>query len=206
VTAPLVLHEYAQSGNCYKVRLTAALLGLELERREYDIMRGETRTETFLAEVNSNGRIPVLQVGTRFIPESNAACFYLADGSPLIPDGRFSRADMLRWMFFEQYNHEPNIATLRFWRGWVGEANLSDAQRAQIPARRAAGEAALALMDAHLARQDWLVGESLTLADIALYAYTHVAGDGGFALGDYPAVQAWLERVVAAPGYIAMAA
>jgi glutathione S-transferase len=202
ISAPLILHEYAQSGNCYKVRLTAALLGLKLERRDYDIMRGETRTASFLAEVNSNGRIPVLQVGSRFIPESNAACFYLADGSPLIPEDRFARADMLRWMFFEQYNHEPNIATLRFWFGWVGEANLNEAQRAQIPVKRAAGEAALKLMDEHLSEQDWLVGDGLTLADIALYAYTHVAEGGGFRLDDYPAMQAWLKRVEAFPGYI----
>jgi len=204
VSEPLILHEYAASGNCYKVRLTASLLGLALERRDYDIMKGETRTADFLANVNSNGRIPVLQVGTRFIPESNAACFYLADGSHLIPDDRLDRADMLRWMFFEQYNHEPNIATLRFWRGWVGEASLSDAQRAQVPGKRAAGAAALALMDAHLARRDWLVGDGLTLADVTLYAYTHVADGGGFALGDYPAVEAWLKRVAAASGFIPM--
>ncbi len=114
MTEKLILHEYSQSGNCYKIRLTAALLGLPLERREYDIMKGETRTPDFLAKVNANGRIPVLQVGDRFIPESNAACFYLADGSPLVPEDRFDRADMLRWMFFEQYNHEPNVATMRF--------------------------------------------------------------------------------------------
>jgi glutathione S-transferase len=204
LSVPLILHEYAASGNCYKVRLTAALLGLDLERRAYDIMKGETRTAAFLAEVNSNGRIPVLQVGERFIPESNAACFYLADGSPLIPDDRFGRADMLRWMFFEQYNHEPNIATLRFWLGWVGEDNLSDVQRGQIPAKRAAGEAALKLMDEHLAQGDWLVGDGPTLADIALYAYTHVAEAGGFALGDYSAIEAWLKRVEAMPGYLAI--
>src|SRR3569832_1623774 len=106
--ARTILHEYAQSGNCYKIRLTAALLGLPIERREYDIMQGETRTPAFLADVNAHGRIPVLQVGERFLPESNAACFYLADGSPLVPADRFARADMLRWMFWEQYNHEPN--------------------------------------------------------------------------------------------------
>ena len=100
-TEKLVLHEYSQSGNCYKIRLTAALLGLPLERREYDIIKGETRTPEFLATVNANGRIPVLQVGDRFIPESNAACFYLAEGSALVPEGRFDRADMLRWMFFD---------------------------------------------------------------------------------------------------------
>src|SRR5258705_5800525 len=131
--AELILHEYPASGNCYKIRLTAALLGLPLERREYDIMKGETRTPDFLADVNANGRIPVLQIGDLFLPESNAACFYLSDGSPLIPADRFERADMLRWMFWEQYNHEPNVATLRFWFAFVGEANLSALQRAQLP-------------------------------------------------------------------------
>ena len=99
------------------------MLGLAIERREYDIMKGETRTPNS-SPVNANGRIPVLQVGDRFLPESNAACFYLADGSPLVPDDRFDRADMLRWMFWEQYNHEPNVATLRFWQGWIGEDEL----------------------------------------------------------------------------------
>ncbi len=202
----LVLHEYAASGNCYKVRLTAALLGLELERREYDIMAGETRTADFLANVNANGRIPVLQDGDRFIPESNAACFYLADSTWLIPDDRFERADMLRWLFWEQYNHEPNVATLRFWHGWIGEANWSELQRAQAPAKKAGGEAALKLMDEHLAGRDWFVGDGMTLADIALYAYTHVAEDGGFRLADYPAVQAWLRRTATVPGLIGMAA
>jgi glutathione S-transferase len=205
MTEKLLLHEYSQSGNCYKIRLTAALLGVPLERREYDILKGETRTPEFLAAVNPNGRIPVLQVGERFIPESNAACFYLADGAPLVPDDRFDRADMLRWMFFEQYNHEPNVATLRFWIAFVGEDRLSEAQRAQVPAKRAAGEAALKLMDDHLAGRAFLVGEALTLADIALYAYTHVAGEGGFDLGAYPAVGRWLARVAAQTGYVAMA-
>ena len=204
--ADLILHEYAASGNCYKVRLTAALLGLPVVRRDYDIMAGETRTAEFLAKVNANGRIPVLQDGDRFIPESNAACFYLADDTWLIPEGRFDRADMLRWLFWEQYNHEPNVATLRFWHGWIGEANWSALQRAQAPAKRAAGEAALRLMDEHLARRDWLVGEGVSLADIALYAYTHVAEDGGFRLADTPAVKAWLKRIEALPDYVPMAA
>jgi len=200
-----ILHEYAASGNCYKIRLTAALLDRPIERREYDIMKGETRTPEFLAKVNANGRIPVLQVGDRFLPESNAACFWLADGSHLIPHDRFARADMLRWMFFEQYNHEPNVATLRFWVKWIGEANFTDLQRAQVPAKQAAGAAALKLMDEHLAPHDWLAGQNLSLADIALYAYTHVAEDSGlFALADYPAVQRWIARVEAEPGFVAM--
>ena len=202
----LILHEYAASGNCYKIRLTAALLGLPLARRQYDILKGETRTPEFLGAINANGRIPVLQVGDRFIPESNAACFYLADGSKLVPDDRFDRADMLRWMFFEQYSHEPNVATLRFWIAFVGEDRLTDVQRAQIPSKRAAGEAALALMDDHLRSREWCAGNALSLADVALYAYTHVAEDGGFRLADYPAVGAWLDRVAAEPAYVPFAA
>lgn len=202
----LVLHEYAPSGNCYKIRLTAALLGVPLQRREYDILKGETRTPEFLASINPNGRIPVLQIGTRMLAESNAACFWLADGTRLILEDRFERADMLRWMFFEQYNHEPNVATLRFWLAYVGEANLTELQKLQIASKQAAGDAALRLMDDHLAHNDWLTGDSITLADIALYAYTHVAEEGGaFRLADYPAVQAWIARVEAQPGYVAIA-
>ena len=202
----LVLHQDPRSGNCYKIALTAALLGVPLEIRDYDIMKGETRTPGFLARVNANGRIPVLEIGDRFLPESNAACWYLAEGSSLIPAERFDQADVLRWMFFEQYNHEPNVATLRFWLRFVGHDRLSDTQRAQIPAKRAAGEAALKLMDEHLAQRAWFVGGGATLADIALFAYTHVCEQGCFALDDYPAVSAWLARIKALPGFVAMAA
>jgi glutathione S-transferase len=202
----LVLHEYSPSGNCYKVRLTAALMDLPLKRREYDILKGETRTPQFLSAVNANGRIPVLQVGERFIPESNAACFYLAEGTRLVPEDQFDKADMLRWMFFEQYSHEPHVATLRFWIAYVGEDNLSDAQKAQMEAKRTAGDAALKLMDEHLAGRDWFVGGRFSLADIALYAYTHVAEEGGFDLGAYPGVGRWLARVAAEPGYIGIGA
>lgn len=199
---PFVLHEYALSGNCYKIRLTAAHVGLPLERREYDILKGETRTAQFLEEVNANGRIPVLQVGDDFLPESNAAAFYVADGSDLIPADRFERADLLRWLFWEQYNHEPNVATVRFWRTLVGEENLTDLQRALLPGKVAAGAAALALMDEHLGRSDFFVLDRLTLADITLYAYTHVAEEGGFDLQPYPNVRAWLARVAAHPAHI----
>lgn len=200
----LILHRDPRSGNCYKIVLTAALLGIRLATRDYDIMKGESRTPEFLARINPNGRIPVLQIGDRFLPESNAACWYLAQGSDLVPEDRFAQADVLRWMFFEQYNHEPNVATLRFWLRFIGQDKLSEAQKTQIPAKRAAGDAALKLMEDHLARQPWFVGNAATLADIALFAYTHVCEQGCFALDDYPAVRAWLARMRALPGYVAM--
>jgi glutathione S-transferase len=204
----MILHEYAASGNCYKIRLAAAHLGIALERREYDILKGETRTADFLATVNGNGRIPVLQDGDMFIPESNAALWYLAEGSAVIPTSRVHRAHMLQWMFFEQYSHEPNIATLRFWLCYHGMygAQLNDWQKATIPHKRAGGDAALAVMAQHLAANDWFAGDAFSLADIALYAYTHVAGDAGFELHQYPAVQAWLARVSALPGHIVLEA
>lgn len=204
MTNRCVLHEYSASGNCYKVRLAAALLGIPLERREYDIMKGETRTPDFLQNVNANGRIPVLQVGDRFIPESNAASYYIADGSNLIPTDPFEHADMLRWMFWEQYNHEPNIATLRFWMGWLGADNLTEAQRLQLIPKRTAGNAALKLMDEHLNGREWFIGEGISLADICLFAYTHVAGDADFNLAAYPHVVAWLERIKGQPRYVPM--
>jgi glutathione S-transferase len=204
MTDRLVLHEYSASGNCYKVRLTAAMAGVRLDRREYDILKGETRTPSFLATVNANGRIPVLQLGDRFIPESNAASYFVAEGSNLIPTDPLDHADMLRWMFWEQYNHEPNIATLRFWMRSLGPANLTDLQRLQMSGKRQAGNAALKLMDEHLTGRDWFVGDHASLADICLFAYTHVAGDAEFDLKRYPDVQDWIERVKGHPRYISM--
>jgi glutathione S-transferase len=200
----LVLHEYSLSGNCYKIRLAAALLGVALERREYDLLKGETRTPEFLATVNANGRVPVLQVGGRFIPESNAATYYVADSSHLVPTDRFDHADMLRWMSWEQYNHEPNIATLRFWMRWLGEANLSEVQRLQMDQKREAGNAALKLMDDHLAGREWFVGDRISIADICLFAYTHVAGEADFPIDAFPNVSQWIERVTREPGFIPM--
>ncbi len=204
VAEKLILHEDPVSGNCYKIRLTAALLGIRMERVEYDIMKGETRTPQFLAHINPMGRIPVLQVGQRFLPESNAACCYLADGSPLIPEDRFGRADMLHWLFFEQYHHEPNIATIRFWTTMVGTDALSEFQRNQIPGKRLAGEAALQQMEDHLSLHDWFVGDAVSLADIALFAYTHVADEGGFDLALYPHVLAWIDRIRGLPKFVAL--
>ena len=204
MTKTLTLHEYSPSGNCYKIRLTAAHVGATLDRSQYDILAGETRAPEFLANVNANGRIPVLQIGDRFLPESNAAIWWLAGGSDLIPTDRFAQADMLRWMFWEQYNHEPNVATMRFWRAFVGEANWTDTQRLLAPQKQAAGAAALALMDEHLAGRRFLVGDRLSLADIALYAYTHVSEEGGFDLTAVPNVRAWCATVAAQPRHVAM--
>ena len=198
----LTLHQDPRSGNCYKIALTAALLGLPLNVRNYDIMQGQTRTPEFLARVNANGRIPVLQIGDKLLPESNAACWYLAEGSALIPADRFDQADVLRWMFFEQYNHEPNVATMRFWKAFVGEANWTDVQHMLAPVKQAGGDAALKLMDEHLDGRQFFVGHTLSIADIALFAYTHVAPDGGFDLKAYPNVMAWCEAVQLQPGHV----
>lgn len=200
----LVLHEYPASGNCYKIRLVAAHLGLPLELRRYDIMKGETRTPEFLRDVNANGRIPVLQDGHRFLTESNAICYYLANGSNLIPDGQYDQADMLRWMFWEQYNHEPNIATLRFWIRNVGLDRLTDAQRVQIAGKREAGLAALKLMDDHLDSRKWFAGDQFSLADICLFAYTHVADEANFDLEAFPDIIRWMERIMTMPGHMDM--
>ncbi len=202
--AGLILHEDARSGNCYKIRLTAAHLGIELERRNYDIMKGETRTDEYLRDVNANGRIPVLQDGDRFLSESNAICFYLANGSKLIPDGHFDQADMLRWMFWEQYNHEPNIATLRFWRQLIGLDALTDAQRVQVTGKREAGLHALDLMDKHLAERKWFVADNFSLADICLFAYTHVADEADFDLAAYPDIVRWMERIMTMDGHVGL--
>jgi glutathione S-transferase len=200
----LILHEDARSGNCYKIRLTAAHLGIKLERKNYDIRKGETRTPEYLRDVNANGRIPVLQDGDRFLSESNAICFYLANGTKLIPDGHFDQADMLRWMFWEQYNHEPNIATLRFWMRFVGPDTLTEAQRVQVKGKRDAGNAALDLMDNHLESRKWFVADQFSLADICLFAYTHVADEADFDLEAYPEVIRWMERIMTMDGHVGL--
>jgi glutathione S-transferase len=196
------LHDYLPSGNGYKVRLLMAQLGIPFERIEYDITEGETRTPEFLEDVNANGRIPVLETETgEFLPESNAILFYLAEGTPFLPDGRFDRAQALRWMFFEQYNHEPNIAVARAWLH-VFDTEMTEERRGALEVKQKLGYDALAVMEKHLEGGRFFVRERYSVADIALYAYTHVADEGGFDLGGFPAVRAWLERVSSQPGYI----
>lgn len=232
--AQLILHEDPISANCYKIRLTAALLGIPLERRSYSVLKGETRTQEFLQNVSSFGRCPVLEIQREseeriLLPESNAACWYLADTAAadtdaaatttsstssrtLIPTDPLGRAEMLRWMFFEQNQHETTIAALRFWLRFLGHQNLDESRRAQIAGKVAAGRQVLDCMQEHLAGHAWFAGggggdegdNGITLADIVLFAYTHVAHHGGFDLAEWPAVRDWCERVTRVEGFVPM--
>jgi glutathione S-transferase len=199
------LHQQQISGNCYKIRLTAALVGVKPKIVEYDIRKGETRTPEYLSKINAAGKLPVLEIGKdNFLPESSAACYYLATGSKLIPTDRLEHAQMLRWMFFEQFAHEPAIASLRWWITYVGVDNLSEEQKYLMPSKRRQGEEVLGIMDQHLASRKFFVAEKLTLADIALFAYTHVANEGEFDLERWPNVNAWCERIKEEPGYVSI--
>ncbi|HVN83582.1 MAG TPA: glutathione S-transferase family protein [Candidatus Binatia bacterium] len=194
----LRLYDYLPSGNGYKVRLLLTQLGIPFERIELDIYAGATRTPEFLAK-NPNGRIPTIELedGT-FLAESNAIMFYFADGTPFFPSDRLARAQVMQWLFFEQYSHEPNIATVRAWL----HSEITPEREAQIAAKRKLGYAALDVMEQHLHTRTFFVGERYSIADIALYAYTHVASEGGFDLGPYRAINAWLERVRSQPKHI----
>ena len=193
----MLLFNSQVSGNCFKVRLLLAHLGLPYERLEVDVIDRSNRRE-LLGDRNPALRVPVLVLDDgRSLAESNAILCYLAEGTPLLPEGRFERAQVLQWLFFEQYSHEPYIAVARFWRSILGEWD-----EAQLEERLRGGYAALDAMEGHLAERAFLVGERYTVADIALYGYTHVADEGGFELGRYPAVQAWLARVAAQPGHV----
>jgi glutathione S-transferase len=187
------------SGNCHKVRMALDILGQPYEWREVDVMKGESQTPEFLA-MNPNGQVPVLAIdGRTFLPESNAILWYLGEDTPLVPAERLDRARMLQWMFFEQYSHEPAIAVARFIRCF-----LKKSDDARLPELTKRGNAALAVMERHLATHDFFVGEALTIADLALFAYTHKAEDGGFDLTPYPAVSAWLARCLKQRGVTAM--
>ena len=194
----LKLYDFLESGNGYKVRLLLHQLEVPFERIELDITRGATRTPEFLAR-NPNGRIPTLELedGT-CLAESNAIQWFLADGTPLLPEDRLERAQVLQWMFFEQYSHEPYIAVVRFWVHFGQQAG----REAEIEERRRRGYEALDVMERHLRDHDFFVGGGYSIADIALYAYTHVAHEGGFDLGAYPAVRAWILRVRDQPRHV----
>ena len=193
------LYDYLDSGNGYKIRLLFALLQRPYSWTELDIMKGETRTPQFLAK-NANGRIPTLELddGT-FVAESNAILWYLAEGSPYIPADRVGRAKVLQWMFFEQYSHEPYVATPRF---IVKHFPADSPRRAELPDRLKRGRDALQVMEDHLKSHTWFVNETYSIADIALYAYTHVAPEGGLDISPYPGVVAWIGRVASQPRHI----
>jgi glutathione S-transferase len=194
----MLLYDSTVSGNCYKVRLLLAHLGREYERRELDVVDRSNRSEV-LGGLNPGLRVPTLVFDDgRALAESNAIIFYLAQDTAYLPEDRFERAQVLQWQFFEQYSHEPYIAVLRFWLH-VAEMTIPEAE---LEAKRRGGEAALAALEGHLERRSFLVGERYTIADISLYAYTHVADEAGFELERFPAIGRWLERVREQPGHV----
>jgi glutathione S-transferase len=190
-----------RSGNCYKLQLLAAILSIPHEWVHTDIMAGEARTEEFKNK-NPASRIPVLELKDgRFISESNAILNYLAFGSGLLPTGRYELAKVMQWQFFEQYSHEPYIAVARYIALYLG---MPEDRKEEFESKQAGGYKALSVMELQLQQTPFLTGEQMTTADIALYGYTHIAGDGGFDLSAYKAINDWLKRIEDAPGYVAM--
>ncbi len=194
------LYDYLPSGDGYKVRLLLSQLGVSFERIELNIVKGETRTKEFLRKF-PNGRIPAVELDDgKLLFESNAIILYFAEGTPFIPADRFHRAQVFQWLFFEQYSHEPYIASVRY---LVTHPEVPDARRTILETMmRPHGYDALGVMEGHLKSREWFVGERYSVADIALYAYTHVAGEGGFDLAGYPAIRAWLDRVQSQPRHV----
>ena len=195
----MLLYDSPVSGNCYKVRLLLAHLGVPYERSTVDVVDRSNRPE-LLGGLNPALRVPTLVLDDgRPLAESGAILWYFGEGTQFVPDDRYDRAQVLQWMFFEQYDHEPAIAVVRFWVAYSGRP---EAFADRLQERTAAGQRALAAMERHLDGRDWLVGEGMTLADVALYAYTHVADEGGFDLDLYPGIGRWLDRVAAEPGHV----
>ena len=198
----LKLHAMQSSGNSYKVRLLLARLGLPFDLIDVDLLRGENRTPDFLMK-NPEGRVPLLELpGGRYLPESNAILFYLADGTPLLPNDPLGRAEALRWMFFEQHSVDSSIGHARFWLKLVRGGR--DLRTHDIDRWLEEGYAALGVMERHLARRPFFIDGTLSVADIALYAHTHLAHEGDFDLHPFPAVCEWLKRVEAQPGHVAI--
>jgi glutathione S-transferase len=197
----LVLHQMQISGNCYKIRLAARQLGVSIALKDYSLHGGETRKPAFLAK-NPNGRVPLLEFEDgRTLPESGAILWYLAEGTKLAPESRWDRAQALHWMFFEQYSHEPYIAVARRWLKFEAKEDLAKKQHL-AGEWHDKGNAALGVMNTHLQTHDWFGGPRYSIADVALYGYTHCAAEGGFDLSEYPAVTKWLTRVAAEPRHI----
>ena len=200
----MLLYNSQVSGNCYKVRLLLAHLGIEYERYEVDVADRSNRRE-LLGTLNPALRVPTLVLDDgRSLAESGAISWFFGEGTRFVPTDPYERAQVLQWLFFEQYDHEPAIAVVRFWLAYSGQPREAFASR--LGERIAAGYRSLAAMERHLDGRSWLVGSGMTLADIALYAYTHVAHEGGFELDRYPAIGAWLGRVAGEPGHVAIGA
>ena len=195
------LYGMSGSGNCWKPAVLMKMLGIDFQWTEIDSIGGETRRAPFLA-LNPNGRVPLLQLPDgRCLAESNAMLCYLAEGTRYLPPPGFDRAKVLEWLFFEQYSHEPYVASVRF---WIHYLHKREEWRDKIAEARIKGYAALAVMETALNKSAYLAGDSLTIADIALYAYTHVADQGDFDLAPYPGVLAWLQRCEQQPGFFSM--
>ncbi len=197
------LYDYLPSGNGYKIRLLLHQLAIPYELVEIDLTREETRTPAFLAK-NPNGRIPLLELEDgRLLAESGAILFYFAEGTRFLPAGRWERAQVLQWMFFEQYSHEPYVAVARAWLHLFG---MDEERKRQLPEKQKLGYDALGVMERHLAGREYFVGGEPSIADIALYAYTHVADEGGFDLARFPVVLRWLERIRTQPRHVPLTA
>ncbi|MBE9211703.1 glutathione S-transferase family protein [Plectonema cf. radiosum LEGE 06105] len=195
----LRLYDFLPSGNGYKIRLLLTQIGMPFDRIEINILEGETRSPEFLSR-NPNGKIPVLEIGEgKYLAESNAILMYLSEGTEFLPYDRFLKAQVLQWLFFEQYSHEPFIATSRYWISILGKA---EEYQEALKEKHEGGYRALEVMSNHLTGKSFFVGERYTIADIALFAYTHVADEGGFDLSRFKAIQAWIERVKMQPGHI----
>ena len=193
------LYDFLPSGNGYKVRLLLTLLGIPFKRIELNILERETRTPEFLQQ-NPNGKIPLLEIEpSKYLAESNAILYYLSQGTNYFPQAKYARGQVMQWLFFEQYSHEPNLATARYWTSILKQP---DKHAEQLKHKHRLGNAALQVMEKHLGNHKFLVDNTYTIADIGLYAYTHVADEGGFDLNKYPAIQAWLKRVASCPNHI----
>ena len=194
----IILFGDSRSGNCYKLQLLCAEMGISYDWREVDILAGDTHTPEFLA-MNPNGKIPLLVLPDgRCLAESNAILCYLADGSEFLLGDAFSRAEVLQWLFFEQYSHEPYIATSRFIIQYLGSP---PEKQAELEQKREGGRKALAVMENRLGQHDYIAGDRFSIADISLFAYTHVADEGGFDLREYLAVRAWMDRIEKRPNF-----
>ncbi|MGK7941013.1 MAG: glutathione S-transferase family protein [Crocosphaera sp.] len=193
------LYDFLPSGNGYKVRLLLTQLQIPFTRIEVNILNNETKTPEFL-EKNPNGRIPVLEISpNQYLAESNAILFYLGQNTNYFPSNHLQQAQVMQWLFFEQYSHEPNIATSRYWISILGKEKE---YKPALEQKQILGYAALNVMENHLKTQNFFVGKTYTIADIGLYAYTHVAEEGGFNLSNFPAIKAWLQRIESQPRYI----